>query len=539
MWFLVAPMRRILPLFLLLAACAVPDVPDTGGPTGAGTGTTAACTSDDDCDPGDFCISGHCQGASAGPAADAGGDSSDAGPGDAGRPDSGTPDSGSPDAGTPDSGTPDAGAPDAGTPDAGTPDAGTPDAGVTLLGHITVTPSTNSMTAQAGQQPAAQSFTVGNDGTASAGWTASCTQGTLSPSSGTLAVNGAQSVSVTLPTWSAAGTQTVTCTARGTNADTGSGTWTLTVAVSPPATTPIGPTGGTVDLLDFVMTGDTRPTACYDQTSSGSCTSTPQSTYPAANFQAVVAKMASTGAQFGVDLGDHQYTCCQNLTMARAQIKMYTDALSAGGFTNIWFMTMGNHECGAGSTADCSTHTTDANYTAYKEALSAVSQQSLPYYKVDVQTRLGLARLVFIADNWYSATAQNWLESTLTEADSIAKYTIIVKHHPIAEDNCDTSSCGLRIGPSWSYNVLTSGRHKYTLVLTAHTHEYDHDDLSWNGRWAICGLGAASSSCVGYCRVQQQADGTLKFSVLDQYGNPMTKCGSYGGGPSSFTVTPQ
>src|SRR5205085_7252709 len=108
-------------------------------------------------------------------------------------------------------------------------------------------------------------------------------------------------------------------------------------------------------------------------------------------------------------------------------------------------------------------------YTAYNEALASLSQQALPYYKVDVQTRLGLARLVFIADNWYDSTAQSWVENTLSDADAHAKYTIIVKHHPIAE-----TVGSLRIGPTWSYNLITSGRHKYTLVLTAHAHDYDH-----------------------------------------------------------------
>ena len=36
-----------------------------------------------------------------------------------------------------------------------------------------------------------------------------------------------------------------------------------------------------------------------------------------------------------------------------------------------------------------------------------------------------------------------------------------------------------------------------------------------------------------------QADGTLLFSAFDLSGNPMTKCGSYGGGPATFVVTPQ
>ena len=39
------------------------------------------------------------------------------------------------------------------------------------------------------------------------------------------------------------------------------------------------------------------------------------------------------------------------------------------------------------------------------------------------------------------------------------------------------------------------------------------------GRTAICGLGGASTSQTGFCRVQQQADGRLAFTRYDLDGN--------------------
>jgi hypothetical protein len=282
----------------------------------------------------------------------------------------------------------------------------------------------------------------------------------------------------------------------------------------------VGPDGGTVDLLDFVFTGDTRPVNCWTAANDAS------NPYPAASFQQIVARMAALSPQFAFDLGDHMYECNQNLADARTMMGKYTAALS--GFQPAWFMTMGNHECGAGSTADCSTHPSDANATAYLSALSAISKQPLPYYKVDVQTRLGLARFVFLADNWYPAAAQAWAESTLADADLHAKYTFIVKHYPVA-----VATGSLREGPPWSYDLIASGRHKYSLVLTAHTHDYEHPTAAFGGRSVICGLGAANTRFAGFCRVQQQSDGSLKFTAYDLFGNVRTDASS------TFTVTPQ
>jgi hypothetical protein len=408
------------------------------------------CQHDTDCDPADLCIQNECTGGSAGP-------------------------------------------------DAGTisPDAGTPGAA-----HLTLLPATATVRVQAGQAPAAQTFLLGDDGGAPLHYSLACSQGTPAPAAGNLGAGASTTISLTLPAWPAPGTQTVTCAI---SSDGGSQTYTLTASVSA-AGAGVGPGGGTVDLLDFVMTGDTRPPSCDSI-----------SLYPQDSFKADVAAMAKLSPQFALDLGDHLFACTQSLSSARAQLKLYTDALA--GFAPPWFMTMGNHEC---ESTDCSGNPSDANFTAYSEALQLVSQKSLPYYKLDFQTRFGLARVVFLADNFADATAQAWAESTLAEADRIAKYTIVAKHHPVT---------GSRIGPQWSHDVVL--RHKYSLILTAHAHDYSHDTSAYGGRSVVCGLGGANTSFTGFCRVQQRADGTLAFTAYDAYGNVRTE-------PSStFSVAPQ
>jgi hypothetical protein len=256
----------------------------------------------------------------------------------------------------------------------------------------------------------------------------------------------------------------------------------------------VGPEGGTVDLLDFTITGDTRPPAC-DLTL----------LYPKEIIRAEVLQMSALAPQFALDLGDHMFVCTGSAERASAQMQLYVQALQ--GFSPPWFMTMGNHEC---QLADCSgaAGTLDANYRAYLAALEQVSKRDQPFYLIDIQTRLGLARLVFVADNLQSAEQRAWLESTLREADRIAKYTIVAKHHPID---------GSHMGPPWAWAIIR--KHKYSLILTAHAHTYAHPAAA-SGRSAICGLGGASSTATGFCRVQQLATGELRFVQYDISGNP-------------------
>ena len=265
----------------------------------------------------------------------------------------------------------------------------------------------------------------------------------------------------------------------------------------------VGGDGGNVDRLWFATTGDTRPSSCNDTAG-----------YPKAAIAQIAQAMKALRVQFTVDLGDHMYVCSDSggLTMAQldaaaqTQMGFYLGAIAQGPST--WWMTMGNHECDAAYALrqPClagGPH--DPNFAAYLTALG----RPQPYYFNDVRTGAGLARFVVVADDSWSAAQSAWLSSTLADADTHAKYTIVARHHPVT---------GTRIGTNEILSILQ--QHKYTLLLTAHNHDYEHDASAWGGRSTVVGLGGAGGSW-GFGTVLQNADGTLTFVRRDANGNPL------------------
>jgi hypothetical protein len=264
--------------------------------------------------------------------------------------------------------------------------------------------------------------------------------------------------------------------------------------------------GGTVDRLWFATTGDTRPSDC-DQTNA----------YPTAAIAQIATAMKALRVQFTVDLGDHMYVCNGSDAEAQQQMGFYMTAVSSGPAN--WWMTMGNHECGSNvyPYACFTTGGHDANFSAYMSAL----KRPLPYYFTDVVTTQGTARFVFIADDSWNSTQSAWLDATLAQADSF-KYTIVVRHHPVQGSRTGT-------GPSGTEIPALISKHKYTLILTAHNHDYEHDLTTYGGRSTVVGLGGAGGYW-GFATLLQNDDGTLTFVQRDANGNPV-------GTP--WTVTPQ
>ena len=256
----------------------------------------------------------------------------------------------------------------------------------------------------------------------------------------------------------------------------------------------VGAAGGSVERLWFATTGDTRPAGC-DQTNA----------YPKEAIGQVAAAMKALRVQFTVDLGDHMYVCNQSDVEARQQMAFYLGAVARGPST--WWMTMGNHECGSAKYpyACFVDGPHDANFAAFMATL----KRPLPYYANDVQTSLGLARFVVIADDSWSLAQAAWLEDALGDADGRARYTIVVRHHPVQ---------GSQTGAPEILSILT--RHKYALILTAHDHEYRHDTATWQGRSVVVGLGGAGGKW-GFGTVLQGADGALVFVQRDANGNPV------------------
>jgi hypothetical protein len=258
--------------------------------------------------------------------------------------------------------------------------------------------------------------------------------------------------------------------------------------------------GGTVDRLYFSLTGDSRPPICdlffvgkgYD--------------YPTANVTKLAQQMEARQTQFSLDLGDHQFVCVGGLTEAQTQIAAYMSAIS--NYKAPFFMSMGNHECVfalGGTIDDCGANNpSDPAFTAFMAALAPISPK--PYYFVDIHTSMGLARFVFVADDAWDSTESTWLSGVLTEADTLAQYTIVSHHHPV-------SQTGGNYPAIWS--MIKS--HKYALHLTAHQHLYSHDTADdASGRSVIVGTGGSSDeTMLGYATVEQGVDGRLYFTMYD------------------------
>lgn len=257
----------------------------------------------------------------------------------------------------------------------------------------------------------------------------------------------------------------------------------------------VGPTGGTVDLLHFAVTGDTRPPSCGDTAH-----------YPSPIIDAIADAAAARHAQFGLDLGDHMYVCNNDLSMAQQHMNLYLQSVHR--FPGTWFMTMGNHECWHGP---CLLESTNANYVAYMAALQPISPK--PYYSFNVETSLGRVTFVQIADNAWDQRQAVWLEQTLADADLHAKYTIVSRHHPSGDSSVSTNP----------ENLAIVHKHKFALFLTGHSHSYKHATTD-NGRDMVLGIGgapllAAGSDFNGYAMVDQQATGQLRVTVFNINGD--------------------
>lgn len=251
---------------------------------------------------------------------------------------------------------------------------------------------------------------------------------------------------------------------------------------------------GTGTLLRFGVTGDTRPPNCNDTAN-----------YPTAIISGIASALEAQGAQFVVDEGDHMFVCNYSLATARDQMTLFMNGIKP--FTHTWYMAMGNHEC----TGTCLLNSTNANYVAFMAALAPISAK--PYYSFDVDTRFGRATFVIIADNAWDSAQQAWLQSTLTTADTQAKYTLVFRHHPENDTTLPTNPTIMSIIRA----------HKFAMFIAGHSHLYKHAANVDSGRDLVIGLGGAplaiGATWNGHAMVEQQADQRLKVTVYDLSGN--------------------
>ena len=283
----------------------------------------------------------------------------------------------------------------------------------------------------------------------------------------------------------------------------------------------VGPHGGSVPLLHFGATGDTRP---------GTSEAEGVIDYPSAIINGIATQLKAREVQFVVDLGDHMNNW-HDLTAAQEMMAKYESAMKLYG--NTWFMTMGNHECDMPYPINCvpfagQPGSTAVNFLTYLNALKGTGVSSLPWYSFDVQTSLGLARFVVIADNAWCPEQQAWLESTLTAADTQAVYTLVLRHHPPDDGGA----------PGEISQIVR--QHKFALYMTGHAHMYQHLTTD-SGRDLILGTGGAPLQNVskipgahainGYVVVDQQANGQLAISVFDSVTDTLVEGWSVGPNP--------
>jgi hypothetical protein len=287
----------------------------------------------------------------------------------------------------------------------------------------------------------------------------------------------------------------------------------LAVSCATPSGGAVSIGGGTVDRLFFGYTGDTRPQS-------------PGPSYPS-GLQMVInniyTQMGTRGVQFALDGGDHMEA--SNASEAAAHMANYASAAALLG--KPVFMTMGNHECATAFDArDCSyAGATDNDFklSAYLSTLQKVSGATKPYYRFDVTTATGKAVFLVVADDAWDPAQQSWLTTQLTDADAHAKYTFVTKHHPYGNTDQPTFQA--------IYDLVTA--HKYTLFLTAHSHEYKHPAA--DRRAVVMGLGGApfdnpQQAWWGYLTAMQCSDDHIYVSVYDQ---------ATGNVEDSFNVPPQ
>src|SRR5262249_1343631 len=126
---------------------------------------------------------------------------------------------------------------------------------------------------------------------------------------------------------------------------------------------------------------------------------------------------------------------------------------------------------------------------------------STPYYRIDVDTGAGTAKLVFIAANAWSPTQADWLEQQL--ADPTA-YTFVVRHEAAAVT--DT------VGAAQSETIVQ--KPPLTLELLGHWHTYEKLDE----RHVVSGNGGAplSSGHYGFVLVDLLTNGNISVSEIDQ-----------------------
>ena len=123
-------------------------------------------------------------------------------------------------------------------------------------------------------------------------------------------------------------------------------------------------------------------------------------------------QIAAAQPQFVIGTGDYMFASTSNAAGVDAQVALLLGA--EAGFGGPIYHALGNHECTGATASNCPQFNETPNMRAFMTKLLPPGQ-STPYYRIDVDTGAGKAKLVFIAANAWSQTQADWLEQQLAD----------------------------------------------------------------------------------------------------------------------------
>jgi len=264
-----------------------------------------------------------------------------------------------------------------------------------------------------------------------------------------------------------------------------------------PCSPTTAPSAGT---FRFAVFGDVRPGEPNDTAS-----------YPKDIVAGLFQQIAAAQPDFVVGTGDYMFASSSNTTAVDAQVAMLLDAES--GFGGPIYHALGNHECTGATASNCPAFNETANMRAFMTKMLPPAVTT-PYYRIDVDTGHGKAKLVFIAANAWTPTQADWLETQL--ADETA-YSFVIRHEP--------GTVTQTVGAVESEVIVK--KHPITLELLGHYHTYEKLD----DRHVISGNGGAplSSGHYGFVLVDLLGNGNISVSEIDQ---------ATGSANDTFTICP-
>jgi hypothetical protein len=228
--------------------------------------------------------------------------------------------------------------------------------------------------------------------------------------------------------------------------------------------------------------------------------------YPAKIVSGIFTMAQQKGAQFVVGTGDYMFASEASAVTAQGDMLLAAET----NFKGPVYHTMGNHECTGATDSNCPNGNETANVQYFMQKLVPAGTAN-PWYRVDVDTPMGSAKILFIAENAWSSAQNTWLQQQLSDTTT---YTVVVRHEP----NNSHGSGAPGLAPS---NTLIDNT-KYTLLLEGHSHEYSHirgtnEVISGNG-----GAPMSYSGSYGFLLIQQLADGNLSVSEIEEASGNIT-----------------